>query len=366
MLGWKPAGQPTFHPIDEDLSLGTPTERSAPPDVANLPEHSNRLGSQAFNSSLELAASGENVAAAGLADEGGDSLPHQRLMKLFHGLRSWSCVLGIGPGIPCDQIHLGGKAGAAYEACYFEGIFKAIGDSSEQNIFECDSLARAQRYLANSLDDLLNRPLAIDGHYLGTDAIVRRVETDGESGAEIGRFFCELFDARNDAGGGNGHTLRAKADFTDEKANCGHEVVVVEEGLAHAHEDQVDAIAADADLMAVEDGDDLAGNFTASEIALETEFGGETELAIDGTTDLAGDADGRATPFFGIGFSVVTGFSIIPFRHPHGFRRFTFWSKTWKLNQITFSSIDGSESLRDDGTSDLPPFFSEPPAKRGR
>ena len=71
-------------------------------------------------------------------------------------------------------------------------------------------------------------------------------------------------------------------------------LVVVEERLAHAHENQVDAVAANFDFLAVEDGNDLAGDFSGGEIALEAEFGGEAELAVDGAADLAGDADGGA------------------------------------------------------------------------
>ena len=37
------------------------------------------------------------------------------------------------------------------------------------------------------------------------------------------------------------------ADFVDEQADGVHEGVVVEEGLAHAHEDEVDAVAAELD-----------------------------------------------------------------------------------------------------------------------
>ena len=41
-------------------------------------------------------------------------------------------------------------------------------------------------------------------------------------------------------------------------------------------------------------GDHLAGDFARGEIALQAEFGGEAELAVDGAADLAGDADGGA------------------------------------------------------------------------
>ena len=75
--------------------------------------------------------------------------------------------------------------------------------------------------------------------------------------------------------------------------------------------------------MAVEDGDDLAGDFASGEIALQAELGGEAELAVDGAADLAGDADGGALAF-GVGSFffvrvVFAGFAVVAFGHPDGF-----------------------------------------------
>ena len=73
-----------------------------------------------------------------------------------------------------------------------------------------------------------------------------------------------------------------------------HEVVVVEEGLALSHENEVDAVAVDLDLLVVEDGEDLADDFAGGEVAVQAEKGGHAEGAFDGAADLAGDADGGA------------------------------------------------------------------------
>src|SRR6202021_34445 len=92
---------------------------------------------------------------------------------------------------------------------------------------------------------------------------------------------------------GDGH-LGEEADGRDE-------VGVVEEGLAHAHEDEINsgrsgvaAGTAEFDVMAVEDGGDLTGDLAGSEVAADTELGGEAELAVHGAPNLAGHADGRA------------------------------------------------------------------------
>ena len=166
---------------------------------------------------------------------------------------------------------------------------------------------------------------------------------------------------------------------SDQQADGGHEVVVVEEGLAHAHEDQIDAVAADLDAVAVEDGDDLAGDLAGGEVALQAELGGEAELAVDGAADLAGDADGGALAFrpflfggfeFGWGaaffhpasgelgtgesrfvrlvaLGFVAGFAFVPFGHPDGF--YGLLAGAGALDQVALGAVYGLEDLDDLG-----------------
>ncbi len=194
------------------------------------------------------------------------------------------------------------------------------------------------------------------GMISAANRVVGRVQADGQLGADFGGFLGESFDAGNDAGGGDGHALRAEADFFDQQSHRGHEVVVVEERLAHAHEDQIHAIAAHADAVAVEDGDDLAGDFARGEVALQAKLRGQAELAVDRAADLAGDADGGPTRFHrmssvpvaaagwgsrlptlfanaaermghaGVGRPIravasVAGFAVVALGHPDGFHR---------------------------------------------
>ena len=148
-------------------------------------------------------------------------------------------------------------------------------------------------------------PLARDGHDGLADDVVGGVEADGQLGAD--GLAGEVEDAGKDAGGADGHARLGDA-HVDEQADGGHEVGVVEEGLAHAHEDEVDACrggvaaaAAEVDAVAVEDGGDLAGDLAGGEVAADAELRGEAELAVDGAADLAGDADGGAAVGEGCG-----------------------------------------------------------------
>ena len=235
-------------------------------------------------------------------------------------------------------------------------MFRPVGDAAQQHVFEGDALAGTQRNVAHRVNDFDDRPLVVDGHDLGADRIVGRVEADGELGAQVGRFFCESFDPGNDAGGGDGHAPRAEADLADQQAHRSHEVVVVEERLAHAHEDQIHAIAADANGLTIEDRDDLACDFARGEIALQAEFRGEAELAVDGATDLRGDADGGAGPILFAGANFVAGLAVVTLRHPHGFRRFTLWTRAFEFDQVALGAIGGLEGAGDGRTADLPAF----------
>ena len=73
-----------------------------------------------------------------------------------------------------------------------------------------------------------------------------------------------------------------------------HEVVVVQERLTLSHEDEVDAVALQLDLLVVEHGENLAHDFARAQIALQPQQRGHAEGALDGAAHLAGDADGGA------------------------------------------------------------------------
>ena len=179
--------------------------------------------------------------------------------------------------------------GSADQRAYFVGV-RSVVDASEQDVFEGYSFARAEWDFADGCDEVCDVPFAGDGHDLFADLIVGGVEGDGELGAD--RFLGEALDAGDDARGGDGHAGFGDSDFFDQETDGVHEGFVVEERLAHAHEDEVDAVACRSNVVALEDGDDLAGDFSGGEVADDSEFGGEAELAVDGAADLAGDADG--------------------------------------------------------------------------
>ena len=202
----------------------------------------------------------------------------------------------VGAGVPDDEVDL--AAHAADERDELVGVLERVVDAAEQDVLEGDPLAVAQRDGRESFEEGGDVPFARDGHDGLADLVVGGVEADGQLGAD--GFFGEVEDAGKDAGGADGHA-RLGDGHLGEETDGGDEVGVVEEGLAHAHEDEVDACgvgvaagAGELDLMAVEDGGDLAGDLACGEVAADAQLGGEAELAVDGAANLTGDADGGA------------------------------------------------------------------------
>src|ERR1700730_11455778 len=189
-----------------------------------------------FYGALQLAAGGVDVAAPGAADVGGDAGGHDAFLEGGDsGLRGF--VEGhVGAGVPDDEVDL--AAHAADQGDEFVGVLERVVDAAEKDVFEGDPLAVAQGDGGEGFEEGGDVPFARDGHDGLADLIVGGVEADGSFGAE--GFFGEVEDSGKDAGGADGHA-RLGNGHLGEEADGGDEVGVVEEGLTHAHEDQVDA-----------------------------------------------------------------------------------------------------------------------------
>ena len=137
-----------------------------------------------------------------------------------------------------------------------------IVDTAEQDILEGDPLAFAERKGFDGFEERGDVPFAGDRHDLLADLVVGGVEAEGELGPQ--GLVGEAANGGLDAAGGDGHAGLGDADGFDEKVDTGDELVVVEEGLAHPHEDEVDAVCADFDSVAVKDRNDLAGDLACT------------------------------------------------------------------------------------------------------
>ena len=120
------------------------------------------------------------------------------------------------------------------------GVLGLIVDAAEQDVLEGDPLALAQRNGLHRFEELGDVPFARDGHDLLADLVVGGVQAESELGAD-GSWANSGSPARCQLV--NGHARLGDADLLYSSSTA-DELVVVEEGLAHAHEDEVDAVLA--------------------------------------------------------------------------------------------------------------------------
>ena len=159
-----------------------------------------------------------------------------------------------------------------------------------------------------------------------------------------------------------------------------HEGVVVQERLAHPHEDQVDprrcldaAPAADPHPLAVEHRGHLSGDLASSQVAPHPQPRRQAELAVHRAAHLAGDADGGTLVavrcashktgcprclafghlgcrrrierflFLDCGLAAVALLAAVAIGHPHCFDRLA----VGHAHQIALGAVNGARRLRD-------------------
>ncbi len=122
-----------------------------------------------------------------------------------------------------------------------------VVDLVEQHIFEGQPLAGTQRESARRGQQLLQIPFAIDRHQFAPRGVVRGIKRDRQLGPQ--RLVSEIVNSGDDAGGRDRHARFCDAQALHQQPHRLHEVVVVQEGLALPHEDQVDAVALKRDAL---------------------------------------------------------------------------------------------------------------------
>ncbi len=159
-------------------------------------------------------------------------------------------------------------------------LLRGVVDLINEQVFEGDFASGGAVVVAHGLDDFGDGPAVVDGHEAAADFVEGAVEAEGEVDGES--FFGEALDLGDKADGGDGDVAEAEADFFVEDADGLEESVEIEEGFAHAHEDDV-ADPAGGEVLEVEI---LGDNFAGGEIAVESAETGGAEGAAHGATDL--------------------------------------------------------------------------------
>lgn len=140
-------------------------------------------------------------------------------------------------GVVGDEVDLGVKASG--EGGKGLDVGRGVVDAGDEDVFEGDHLALAIEVMLTGGGEVGQGMLAVDGHDLVADGVGGAVKGDGET--ELFRFVGELPDLRGEAGGGDGDLAGTDvgAPRGVEGTECDEEVVVIGEGFAHAHDDEI-------------------------------------------------------------------------------------------------------------------------------
>ena len=170
--------------------------------------------------------------------EGGDDT------GAFEGFGEGAALVfrGAGPlqtfdGVVGDEVDLGVEASG--EGGEGLDVGRGVVDAGDEDVFQGDHLALAIQVLLAGGGEVGEGMLAVDRHDLVADGVGGTVKGDGES--ELFRFVGELPDLWGEAGGGDGDLAGPDvgAPRGVEGTEGDEQVVVIGEGFAHSHDDEV-------------------------------------------------------------------------------------------------------------------------------
>ena len=243
----------------------------------------------------ELAAGGVDVGAAGAAEVGDEFVLAEDRGEGFGGVVGGGLV-GVAlqaeaGGVVAEEVHM--HAACANDGGERAGVVGRIVYAAEEAILDRDGAAAAGLKAVGGGEDVGDRETFAHREELGARGVVGSVERDGEVDVETGG--GEGVDAGDDADGGDGDLAPAEGAeaVVGDAVDRGEDVVEVQQGLAHAHEDEGLEAAADGEGFATE-GEKLFDDFAGGEVALEAGLGGGAEIAAHGAADLGGNAAGGA------------------------------------------------------------------------
>ena len=236
----------------------------------------------------ELSAGGIRVFAAGAAEHRLDAVLHEDVEEHHH--RRFGRRLEVGTvldGRKGDEVHLGHRHAADLGRELFRAGARVV-DAPDDRVLEGDDALGGVGVVRTRRQQLVDRPALVDGHQLGPQLVVWRVKRDGE--LKLDAFGGELLEARDDAAGRKGDVAGAEVRTPAgvDELQCAERLVVVGEGLAHAHHDDVGDFAEGASRHVL--GDDFVRRQRADDAARTA----GAERAAHRAADLGGNALGEA------------------------------------------------------------------------
>ena len=234
-----------------------------------------------------LAASGVYVLAFFVAEGGVDALLGQTRQK-----RGDSAGFGRGKrevrgGVPRDDVD--GDVEIADETGQLVRVARGVVDAAQERPFKGELASGGLLVMLERRAEFVEGIGAVERDEAVAQGVVGGVERDAE--ADLPIFLGEAGYAGDVARGGDGDFARADAHAggVHEEANAFGHVVVVAEGFAHAHVDDVRGAIAEGFVRQEDEG--LAGDLRRVEIAYEAGMAGGAEGAVQRAAGLRGDAD---------------------------------------------------------------------------
>lgn len=239
----------------------------------------------------ELSASGQFVIAARHTHGGREIFGEETFLKFDDIVRGGGKELAIFEGIKADEIDFCGDGVEAFDEQI--GIVRGMVQIFDNDVFEGDALPLVEGEFAQGIEELIEGPDAVGGHDLAAEFIAGGVQANGEVDAEI--FGGKLLQSGDVADGGEGNfsPREVEAGGIEQDFDGAHDVIVIVEGFAHAHEDEI----RDAPLLFIGDflsDEDLLEDFVCGEVSSEAERCGSAEGAAEFAADLRGDAEGQS------------------------------------------------------------------------
>ena len=233
------------------------------------------------------------VFAAAAAEAGVDAVLFEVLHELLDGV-----FFGFGEEGLVDRIifnnvdEIGGDL--AEDLHQFVGVLFAIVEVLEEDVFEGDLVAGLLIEMIQGFDEGFEIVGFVDGHDLVALFVIGRVQRDGE--LEFNLVVAELADHLSDSGCGDGDASGAHGQAVGggDALDGFEDVLIIEQGFAHAHEDDVgEFFCVDAFRLLV-DEDDFVIDLVVVEVAFAFHIAGGAELTAQRAADLGGDAGGLA------------------------------------------------------------------------
>lgn len=197
-----------------------------------------------------------------------------------------------------DQIDMGMEA--ARDLRELVGLVKGVVHILNQDVFKGEHPSVVFAKVLGSWNQFLQRVAPIDRHDFLTDLVRGAMKANGET--ELDGFFGQLANLGNESGGGDGDSpgTKVEAPFGIQSVDCTQDSIVVGEGFAHPHKDNIikgrsgfgsGPVPLDFPLA---DFEKLGNDLTSGEMPFPAGESGGAELTTVGATDLARYTDRTA------------------------------------------------------------------------